>query len=203
MVRFPQISRVLRSASLFVVGVGIGALCVTPVAAGSRQAKAQAASVYTRSVSCSSLNFHPHDSVTTFDYSGAELYRTDNNVGSGFFICDPNLPNKAVVTKVQFTLMNNSAEGADIRYCALVRSGLKAAKARAIDVMAQVPTLGPQAGPTVIRLTNSTIQFATIDTRDHAYWLQCKINGRTANLAHDNLGIYGADVTYAISATNG
>ena len=47
-------------------------------------------------------------------------------------------------------------------------------------------------------MSTSSISHATIDNADYAYWLQCQF---TDNIHW--LGIYGADVIYAISAANG
>jgi hypothetical protein len=191
---------IVRPILLVILGTLIGAAFVGPVSAQASRVKSEPASTYTRSASCSGLNFHPIDSITAYDYSGSEIFRNDTN-GSGFFLCDPALPNKAVVTKVQFTVLENS--GFEVRFCALIRSGLTVSSAATIDVMAQVPSTTASGDPGIVRLTTSVISHASVDATHYVYSLQCQLTGPTTNLAHQNLGIYGADVIYTISAANG
>jgi hypothetical protein len=112
-------------------------------------------------------------------------------------LCDPGLPNRAVVTTVQFTL-RDSASG-DIKFCGLLRSGLAPQSATSYQVLASVPAtpLG-DPDPGTVRKTDTSIDFATIDNARFGYWLQCRLGGDGGDL-----GIYGASVTYQISAANG
>ncbi len=123
-------------------------------------------------------------------------YSVGSDQGDGYFLCDPQLPHNAVVTKVSFTL-EDSDPVSDVRYCALYRNSLNPATATLQDLLAQVPaTFG--ADMNAVRLTDTTIQFAKVDNANFAYHLQCQIT-------HDTrwTGIYGAVVTYRITAANG
>jgi hypothetical protein len=208
----------LRSLALVFAGVALGVTLVPPVSARVTGADAVVpATTYTRTVSCQGLNFHPDDSKTGYDYDNSSarelLYRSvgyryydtglfDEN-GSGFFQCDPGLPDKAVVTRVRFTLLDNANGYAEVRYCGLFRSGL-ALSDTTYDVLASFPTTGMfNASPNPVRLSKSVIAHATVDNTKWAYFLSCQINLGTDVLSTDKAGIYGADVTYTISAANG
>jgi hypothetical protein len=166
------------------------------------------ASIQSRATSCQGLNFHPNNSTTTYDWNnavGEYLYRTDGgqaNDHDGYFLCDPGLPQRAVVTKVQFTLYDN-APHAEIRYCALYRTGLSAATADdAPQLMAVVPSTGMADLPGVVRKTTTSIAHPTIDNANWSYRLQCQINS-DPSWASSYAGIYGAATTYRIDAANG
>lgn len=189
-----QLARSLRPTILVVLGALIGA-GVAPVMAGVHPSL-QTASVQTRAASCQGLSFHPVDAEMGFNYLNVMIYRNDNN-GSGFFVCNAALPNGAVVSKVSFTVSDGAAN-AEVRYCGLFRSGLAAASASTTDELAQVPTTGSLANPGVVRLTDDSIQNATVDNTRYGYWFQCQLTA-----ANTNLGIFGADVVYKISAANG
>jgi hypothetical protein len=90
----------------------------------------------------------------------------------------------------------------EVRYCALYRSGLTPATALTEDLMAVVPTTGIAANPGAQRLSSSSITHAVIDNTKWGYYLQCQINVPGQGYS-SFLGIYGADVTYTISSTNG
>jgi hypothetical protein len=186
---------------ILAVVIAVG-LLVAPTMAGDNRdlttVAPAAATVYTRATSCYSLNFHPIDSATVYDYQGNQLLRTGPG-GSGFFLCDPHLPQWAVVTKVQFTLYDNADDGS-VQYCGLDRADLAAATATTYKVMAQIPPTGLSARPGLVRLTDTTINFPSVDNRLYSYWLQCHLDVRTGSFNH---GIFGADVIYQISASNG
>jgi hypothetical protein len=198
----PAVTRLLRATRpvlLVVLGAVIGA-GVAPAVATVRNQAAQPAVTQTRSTSCQGLNFHPIDSKTGYDWYGGEI-RVTQPGGSNFLLCDPGLPNMAVVRKVQFTLHDESSIG-EVRYCALYRSGLTPATALTEELMAVVPTTGLAANPGTPRLSSATISKATIDNTKWGYYLQCQIN--VPGQGYSNfLGIYGADVVYTISAANG
>jgi hypothetical protein len=175
------------------------ALLVAPaLASGTRQAAPVPNVTYTRATSCYSLNFHPIDNTTVYDYQGNQLIRTGAG-GSGFFLCDPHLPQGAVVTKVQFTLYDNADDG-NVQYCGLNRAGLTIATMTSYQTLADVAPTGLTQRPGEVRRSTSTIHFATVDNTKYSYWLQCHLDVRTSSFNH---GIFGADVVYQISATNG
>lgn len=195
-----------RRPAWLLAGMLAGAMVVAPtVTALSTSAPA---AVQTRVASCQGLNFHAITTDTTFGYrnnNGTMLIRYDSGQADdpdGFFLCDPGLPNKAVVTKVQFTVFDGVELG-EVRYCALYRAGLTASNADdASQLMAEVGTTGMAAQPGVVRRSDTSIANATIDNASWGCWLQCQINfpqGSSSN----GVGIYGANVTYQISAANG
>jgi hypothetical protein len=68
-----------------------------------------------------------------------------------------------------------------------------------------VTNTGAADKPGVLRYTDSSISFATVDNANFAYSLQCQIvyhDGLLSSLG-DRFGIIGADITYTISAANG
>jgi hypothetical protein len=183
--------------AIFLVGIIVGGVLVSPVAARVTGAdNVVPASTYTRTTSCQGLNFHPIDSDTGYDYDRTLLYRT-TTAGSGFFLCDPGLPNKSVVTRVRFTLYDGSFSG-EVRLCGLFRAGLATTTAFSYQQLAMVPATGTNATPGTVRLSTTSINYATVDNTRFAYWLQCQVTG-----PDNSTGVYGADVTYTISAANG
>jgi hypothetical protein len=158
---------------------------------------AQAVTTYTRTASCSALGgFHPISNATDYTFKTTRLWWLGG--GSGFFLCDPGLPHKAVVTKVRFTIFDNWPSG-EVRNCALVRSGLTPTTAESVQVLASVPATGvPYLNDQPLRPSDTSISYATIDNANFAYWLQCELT-----LYLDAIGLYGADVTYKITAANG
>jgi hypothetical protein len=189
------VGRLLRPVAL------LAAALFVSHASLSVAAPATAATTLTRTTSCAAMNFHPVDSDTEFGFRRGQLLRYFTS-GSGYFLCDPGLPNKATVTRVRFTVVDK-IEVAEVRYCALVRKSLAAS---AYDgepqVMAQTSGTGVSSKPGAVRQTDSSISRATIDETSYGYWLQCQIYFPSST-STDGVGIIGADVTYTISSTNG
>jgi hypothetical protein len=194
------IARLKRYVALIAVAV---ALVVAPTLVGSPvfdQAGAQA--VQTRVVSCAGFNFQPIDSRTPYQWNGRQLYRWSKE-GDGWFMCAANLPHKATVTRVRFTL-KDSHDYVSLEFCGLIRTPLTVSgTVQALGM--SVTNTGAAQKPGVVRYSDSSISFATVDNANYAYSLQCRI------VYHDGLissqgnsfGIIGADVTYTISAANG
>ena len=178
----------VRPTFLLAAGIAIGAL-LAPSFGGSG---AQGVTTYTRAVSCQGLAFQPN---TDSAYTASGTLRSGAN--GSYFICGVDLPHKAVVTRVRFTLLDSGSFGW-VTNCALVRVGLEPASATAFQVMALVPTTS-DSGSQIKRLADTTIDFKTVDNTTFAYFLQCQIQQGAPNAA----GIYGADVTYKITAANG
>jgi hypothetical protein len=191
-----------RLPALVALAVAMAAVLLVKSPMNSRAVTTNA--LQTRATSCSSLDFHPADSDTWYDYVGTRVYhKVTNNPasqnGSGFFICDPHLPQSARVTKVQFTVYDNF-NGDQVQYCALARNTL-AQSTGGYQVLAQVPATGSLNTPARVRLTDTTISYPTIDNTKFGYWLQCQV---TAEPDTDQYtGIYGADVIYTIDPTRG
>ena len=184
----------LRALALVFAGAIAGVTLVAPVVARDASPTAvEPSAMQTRAVSCSGYNFMPLEDGIAYDYAAAR--RTSG--GSQYFVCDPQLPHRAVVTKVRFTLYDATPYG-EVRDCALVRSHLSALRAHTVQTLASVPSTGIDA-PGAVRLVDTTIDFATVDNTKYAYWLQCYIYAAGAWYE----GIYGADVTYTIDSQNG
>ncbi len=185
-----------RSVAYLFIGALLSTLLLGP-------GKATGVTTYTRTVSCSGFNFNPIDAITQKAWHPTEryLYRTGSAAGDGYFLCDPGLPHKAVVTRVRFTLMDDS-DIMEIRYCALFRGSLATTyPSPAPNEVAQVPTTGHFQKPGKVRLEDTSINFATIDNASYAYWLQCQMYGDPRD--YDEVGLYGAEVTFRITASNG
>jgi len=191
----------VRSAgALFALGLLFGGAISTP-------APTEGITVYTRSASCAGLSFYPSDSRTTYDNIGPmRVVRAPREGGRDIFRCDPGLPNGATVTKVQFTLRFEGVSTntwAGVEWCSLRRSGLVATATADQDMARIEPGLRTAAGPT--RFTDSTIQNATIDNSKFGYWLECHLTHSAPwdYTGTNTAGIFGANVIYTISATNG
>lgn len=191
-------ARAWRVAFLVATVSAVSALAASALLSGSSAASASssAATAQTRSVSCNPYQFLPADSATRSDYANSKRIR-EGTGGSGFFICNPGLPTAAVVKKVQFSIWDGQGRS-QIKYCGLYRAGLgDATAAESVQELAALPPTGLAEAPGFARLTDTSIQNATIDNSRFSYWLQCNIEQ-----AGQSLGIYGADVIYTISNTN-
>jgi hypothetical protein len=198
MLRFTAFGRALRPALMVVLGAVIGAAATPAIAAFHVPVATTAQS---RSLSCQGRNFHPLDDTVTHMMYGNAAVQTLSASSSAFpFVCEVNLPNKALVTKVQFTAIAKSLTSATLDQCGLFRSGLATTAAETTEPLGVLATISSNAG--LVRRTTTTIAHATIDSTNYAYWLQCVI-GPSTNRSHDIVGIYGADVMYSISAANG
>jgi hypothetical protein len=190
-------SGVLRRAVLL-PGVAIASAIAAVVATGPFAATASSSgrATQTRSVSCHAFNFTPLDTATGSNFASSKRYR-EGTGGSGFFVCNPGLPHRAVVTKVQFSVWDGSGSS-EVQFCGLYRSGLAESSSETVQELAAFPPTGIAQAPGFARLTDTSIQNATVNTNSFAYWLQCKL-GQFGQ----SLGLYGADVVYTITAANG
>jgi hypothetical protein len=98
---------------------------------------------------------------------------------------------------VQFSIWDGSGSS-EVKYCGLYRSGLTASGSDTIQELASTPATGIAEAPGYARLTDTSIQHATISNASYVYELQCNLPQ-----AGQSLGIFGADVIYTISAANG
>jgi hypothetical protein len=179
----------VSAASAFAMGVATNSFAV--------RAASSPSAVQTRSVSCGAFGFVPVDSATNADYFNSKRIRAGTS-GSGFFTCNPGLADRAVVTKVQFSVWDGSGSS-QMKFCGLYRSGLGgASSAETVQEMASFPGTGIARAPGFARLTDTSIHNSTVNTRSYVYWLQCNIEQ-----AGQSLGLYGADVEYRITAANG
>ena len=194
--RFPfgRLPGSLRSVALVLVGMvaGLGLVAVHSVIG-----TADAASMQTHAASCSGYDFHTVDSATSFAYSSTLIYRVSGtDGGSGFFICDPMLPNKAVVTKVQITV-HDSVLRSWLTGCGLYRVNETTTNTGAAQELASFPESSDTGDQ---RMVDTSILNATVDNTSYAYEIQCQIAGTDTSMY---VGIYGATVTYKIGSTNG
>jgi hypothetical protein len=186
------------------VGFALLGFVVVLVAGMLTPSVSQAATTYTRVASCAGLDFYPTDSETKYANNGALRTRTDDGGtgGSGAFRCDPGLPNHAVVTKVEFTVSMEQVTQTQVfgvRNCELRRSSLAVATAGSNQTMGSVNFRGsPPGGPQ--RASSASISYATVNNAVYGYWFECLIDQDP--LATD-IGIFGADVYYTITAANG
>ena len=129
------------------------------------------------------------------------LYRR-SNAGDGWFLCSAHLPHKAMVRRVRFTV-KDTFDKIDVLYCALVRVPLSLTGQ--LQVLAVMSSTGLAAEPGILRLSDTSIGFATVDNANYAYYLQCQIYFDPSLVAIGGAyaRIIGADVTYTISAADG
>lgn len=192
----PPLTRLIRPAILLAAGVVLGQGALAIAARTSPQATTQ-----TRTASCAGLDFQPLESRSEHSWDGRWRYQTSFK-GNGWYFCAAHLPDRAVVTKVSFTL-RDVTDAESIKWCSLVRSSLVAADNR-IEAMATVPETGMAARPGNVRRTDSTVTSSTIDNTKWAYSYQCQIvYGPIEQTTDAQAGIGGASATYRISSVNG
>src|SRR4029079_3664876 len=107
-----------------------------------------------------------------------------------------------VVKQVRFTV-KDIHDISEVRYCALIRTPL--AVAGVVQAMAVMQSTGVAAHPGIIRLSDASIAFATVDNANFGYSLQCQIYFDPSVIAVGGAytGIIGASVIYTISAAAG
>jgi len=190
-------SGVLRRAVLFpAISIALAFVAVVAISSFAPTAASSARAAQTRSISCHAFNFTPVDTETGSDYASTKRYRIGTG-GSGFFVCNPGLPNRSVVTRVQFSIWDGSGSS-QVQFCGLYRSGLAESSSETVQELAALSATGIAQAPGFARLTDTSIQNATVNTNNFAYWLQCNLGQ-----AGQSLGLYGADVYYTITAANG
>lgn len=188
-VRIPSV----RSLGLVFAGTLLGTMLVAPVIArDGSPAAVQPTAIQTRIASCAGSGFYP-DADETYATEGtvreAESFTT--------LRCAVSLPHRATVTRVRFTLLDNSSSGT-VGPCSLKRVGLAPTTATSEQTLASVPATDLNGfSTTPVRLTDTSISFATVDNAKFAYWLQCPMNSSPLQ------GVIGADVAYTIDSANG
>jgi hypothetical protein len=175
------------------VGLLVAAMLVSPVAARvSGLSPTPRAVGQTRTTTCGALAFKPIDSDVSYIGSGSGKYMYTNDAGDPTFQCPLELPDRAVVRKVQFTLFDIDPSQ-EVSFCRLVRDSITTDTAGTKQVMASVAA----STPGVVRHTTTAIAFATVKNTSFSYALECALGQGI------NVGIYGANVTYNISSVNG
>lgn len=175
-----------RPAWLAIVAMLMGAAVGTTF----HPAPAEAVTTYTRAWSCQGRDFMPYSDGQAFGYD-YEL-----RIGQGRFQCDADLPHGAVVTRVRFTLRDEHPSY-EVNLCLLARVSLAASATIYPDVLANVPGTGTSAHQGRVRVSTTSISYASINRLNYAYYLSCFIP-----IENVTLGVWGADVTYTITAAN-
>src|SRR5437016_2440343 len=114
----------LRPVLLMVVGALLMASLAVAAAFVLRGGTTTAATLYTRSSSCGANDFFPALSTDYYTLSpddGVVIRGAPSNPTE--FVCDPGLPNGGNVTRVDFTIRDNSTSGS-VTKCGLYRSSL-------------------------------------------------------------------------------
>ena len=181
----------LRTLALTFVGIVLGATLVAPVTARVVDSAVEPSATQTRTASCHGFDFMPVTSGISYGISATSRV----SPSGGVFVCDPGLPNRAVVSRVRFTV-GDGHPLAQVSNCALVRNGLTPTTVLPAQVLGSVPPTGLDPSPGTVRLNDSSINFATVNNAKYAYWLQCELSGT-------GTALYGADVTYFITSANG
>lgn len=184
-----------RSILLVLAGVLIGgALVALPVVArtgaSGTPAPAAGTTAYMRAWSCVGRDFQALRNDQAYEFYGSM------RVGDGYFQCHADLPHRAVVTRVRFTL--DDASPYEVSQCLLRRVSLAQATAGTELVMAAVSGTGGSATPGIVRKSTTSITGGTVDRLNYAYDAECYL----PDLDYQ-LGIVGVDVTYTITAANG
>jgi hypothetical protein len=188
--------RALRAVGVLCLGIVLGAALVGPVMAG-HGTKASAAATQARAVSCHAFDFHPLSSGIAFEVTD-DAYIWKKSPESATFACGIELPQRAIVTKVQFTVWDDDDEDR-LDDCSLRESGLPAISAAGIHTIAEVVTPSDNQMPGTVRVSTTDIDNGTINNIAWAYYLQCTFVGNGLG----SVGIYGADVQFKITAANG
>jgi hypothetical protein len=178
-------------------GIGAAVLLATGCLTGVTvlAPAAGATTYYTRAASCAGVNFYPDNSDTSWGTTGSVRIRTGPG-GNGKFRCNPALPNGAIVTKVQFTIWNQNI-GGNFVSCGMERSGLIGTTS---PTDWQTMTGQITVAPTIswaTRAGSSDILFGTINNQDRAYSVYCELP------TQNDMGIYGVDIIYKITAAKG
>jgi hypothetical protein len=157
-----------------------------------------AATMQTRVSSCAGYVFQPLDSQTFVGYTPEGVrYGATNEGGSGIFVCDPKLPNRAVVSSIRFVLWDDTASG-EVTDCGLYRTGTTDSSAPRVVRMGLTPATGLNARRGRIAVSDSTISSATVNTSSWAYWLQCRTHFPVEEGRRFDAGIISGHVTYRV-----
>ena len=162
--------------------------------AATRPSMAKAA-VQARTLSCHGYDFVGLDGFAAQNAS----YDAVARIGWGWYGCHLDLPQKATVIRVRFSLYDKSAT-AQVDYCAMWRSPLAIGAVHAPEAVAEVTETGYAPKPGNVRKVDADIDHPVIDNLNYVYRLQCEIaDGNSTK----HTGIYGADVTYTIDPAYG
>ena len=178
---------------LTLLALVVGGLLLAPQGGRVTDASSVApAALHTGAVSCGETGFVPDDSETAYTI-GSGHWRYWQGGGSSRFSCGVTLPNKAVVTRVQFTLADFDATR-EVSGCRLARRSLAPSTAANIQILASVHATGISANLGTVRLTDSSIAHATVSNTAYWYTLECDLG------FGPNVGIYGGSVSYTTSS---
>ena len=197
-----------------VVGIAIGALSLSPVAAhvGDEishlwsnhikplvkddfytKVESDGRFIKKRAVtkgffSCPSTAWYPEEGDETYWMYGNRRYSTTNPLST--FHCNAVLPHGAKVTSVSFSL--HDAVSPDFVACSLLRTHLE----NHAEVDMAIVNTDPPVGDSI--QVDDSIESPTINNRRFTYSLQCVLFG-----TNEDIGFYGASVAYNVRATAG
>ena len=196
----------VRPGFVLMVGVLLGGMAVVMAPAavrllGGQPEGAEGVIIKTRTASCSGANFVPANSFVSYQFLWEKLSVVPGGSGDvGTFFCNPALPSKATVTKVVFDVWDTSADG-EVQGCGLTGYPVDASFGGAFE-MAYVNGTGISETPYRPLLVDTSIQNNPTNNAVAGYALWCTIDGESA-APYDEVGLFGASITYKISAGNG
>jgi hypothetical protein len=130
---------------------------------------------------CAGTAHVPFNDTTTYDWVGSLLYRTG---GSDLFRCSAHLPDGAIVTSVDWSVLDETASDVS---CAMWRTNMVTGIGSETNMAAASST----GTPGEVQITDSSVASATIDNANHAYFTQCSLNGTASDM-----GLYGVTIAY-------
>ena len=193
-----RVSGIVLPAVLIGVSAVISAPALIKLTGGAQSGAQAATTLKTRTASCPGVAFFPESSDTDYDTYKSLRMRTSTNGGAAFW-CNADLPNKATVTKVVFDVVDISSLGY-VNSCSLFAIPVNASGASAV-IMASVPSTLSVAMPGRVLLTDTTISGNPTNNGTTGYALICYLE--TGGDPDFPVGLFGASITYTITAGNG
>jgi hypothetical protein len=142
---------------------------------------------FTRHFSCAGTAWENGMSAVGYTLEGS-LKHSDGAFHAVFF-CSADIPDGATVTEVSFSV-KDSHQSYDVE-CSMWRTNMKTQVGGTASMAEQVMTHGT---PGDVRISDTTINFPVIDNARFSYLLGCWVG------ADSSIGLYGAVVTYTVSA---
>ena len=150
------------------------------------------AEAFTGYFSCAGTTWQEAESTATYDLIGSDRFNT-STTGNELFRCNLNVPHGATLTDVAFSVRDTDNTGNDVT-CQLWRTNMAASVGTELN-MASVATTG---APGSVRISDTTINQATIDNANYAYFMQCRTESGSSTNA-----FFGANVTYTVTGAQG
>jgi hypothetical protein len=152
----------------------------------------QGATVYTRHFSCAGMTFQAPSSTAGYSsVTPSYVFPTTGGIEVG---CNVVIPDGATVTRVDFTVRDFDATD-NVDPCLMIRTNMATSIGTGAITMGSASTTGDTGAQ---RLSDTTISSAVMDNADFSYFLACVLEG-----SDNDIGLYGANVTYTITGTAG